>query len=110
MIPKITVRSSGGILNWEDDGFTRKGTATIIIRARKACKKLGVGLKLEESLLVTKTGDSEKKTNAAIGVGRYRTQKVVRSQKLKIVLMKEKHGATFATLKTISYRTRCSQM
>jgi hypothetical protein len=48
-------------LDWEHDKFTRKDTAIITVRARRACKKLGVGLKLEASILVIKTGESEKK-------------------------------------------------
>jgi hypothetical protein len=58
----------------------------------------GGGLKLEDAFTVTKANRSEKKTNLAIGIDRYLTQKVVRSRKIETLLRKEKHGATFTLL------------
>jgi hypothetical protein len=72
--------------------------APITVRARRACKALGEGSKLERSLLVPKTAESEKKTSAIRGSRRYLTQKAVRSQKRNKPLKKKKHGATFAAL------------
>jgi hypothetical protein len=87
-------------LEWEDDGFTRTGTSTIIVRARRASKALGVGLKRKGSLLVIKSNRS-KKTDAVMGIRRYLTQKVARPQKFqkfKKLMSKIKHGAIFAIL------------
>jgi hypothetical protein len=96
-------------LDWEDHGFTRNGMSIIIVRSRRVCKTLFVGLKLEGSLLGIKTHESEKKIDAAIGIGRYLTRKNVRPQKFENLLRKEKHGATFATLRNnpVSNKIRC---
>jgi hypothetical protein len=45
--------------------------STITARARRACKALNLGRKLEGSLLVIKVNGSEKKTDASIGISRY---------------------------------------
>jgi hypothetical protein len=95
---KIELDPTATFLDWKDDGFTRNGTSTITARTRRGYKGLNVGLKLEGSLLVIKANGSEKKTDAVIGIGRYLTQKVVKSQKFEKLLRKEKHGATFVTL------------
>jgi hypothetical protein len=86
-------------LDWGEDGSTRSGTSTIIARTRGACKRLDVKLKLKDRSLIIKAEESEMKTNSAVGIGRFLTQKVIRPQKIKSLLEKEKHGATFETLK-----------
>jgi hypothetical protein len=86
-------------LYWREDGSTRSGTSTIIARTRGSCKRLDVKLKLKDRLLIIKAEESEMKTNSAVGIGRFLTQKVIRPQKIKRLLEKEKHGATFEMLK-----------
>jgi hypothetical protein len=85
-------------LDWENNGFTGTDTSNITVRARRACKALNVGLKLEGLLRVIKANGSEKQTDAAVGIGHYLTQKIVRPQKFEKLMSKEKHGATFVTL------------
>jgi hypothetical protein len=65
---------------------------------RRACKNQDVALKLEGAFMVIKANELEKKTNSAVGIGCYLTQKVVRPRTIEILLRKEKHGATFTTL------------
>jgi hypothetical protein len=74
------------------------GTSTIIEKTRRGCKNQDVGLKLEGAFMLIKTNRPEKKTNSAVGTGRYLTEKVVRSQKIETLLRKEKHRATFPIL------------
>jgi hypothetical protein len=95
---KIKSDPAATFLDWENDNFTKTGTSIITVRGRRACKALGVGLKLEGSLLLIKVNGSEKKTGAAIEIGYYLTEKVVRPQKIEKLLSKEKHGSTFAIL------------
>jgi hypothetical protein len=85
-------------LDWREDGVERRGTATIIVRTRKACEVLEVGMKLEGNLLVIKAHGPEKKTNSAVGIDRYLTQKVLRPQKAETLSRKIKHGVTLAAL------------
>jgi hypothetical protein len=51
--------------------------STIIEKTRRASKNQDVGLKLEDAFIVTKAHRSEKKTNSAVGIGCYVTQKIV---------------------------------
>jgi hypothetical protein len=97
---KIESDLAATFLEWREDGFTRTGMSTIIVGTRRACKALNMGLELEGWLLVMKTNGSEKKTNAAVGIGRYLTQKVIRSQKFEKLLKKEKHRATFTAVES----------
>jgi hypothetical protein len=55
-----------------------------------------MGLKPERSLLVINAHRSEK-TNAAVEIGRYLTEKIVTPQKFEKLISKEKHGATLPT-------------
>jgi hypothetical protein len=57
-----------------------------------------MGLKLEGSLRVIKANGSDKKIDAAVGIGRYVAQKVVRQLKFEKLTSRQKRGATFATL------------
>jgi hypothetical protein len=66
--------------NWKEYDFVRKGTPTTSVKKRRASKALSVRLKLDGSLLMIKANGSEKKTNAAIGMGHYLAQKVIRLQ------------------------------
>jgi hypothetical protein len=66
---------------------------------RRAYKNQNVEQKLEGAFMVIKANASEKKINSAVGISRYLTQKVMRPRKIEILLRKEKHGVTFATLK-----------
>jgi hypothetical protein len=75
------------------------GKSTIIVKTRRACNKLSVTFKLENIQMVIETRESEIKTNIATGIGCFLIQKVVRPQKTASLLTKEKHGATFETLK-----------
>jgi hypothetical protein len=86
-------------LDWKNEANEQRGTASIIAKTRKACKRLDVGLKMSHPWITLKATESEKRTCSAIGVGRYLTQKVIRPRKLERLLAKEKHGATFPTLR-----------
>jgi hypothetical protein len=96
---RIESDSNAIFLDWKKGEDPRKGTPMIIARTRGACKSLRVKVKLEDRQMIIKTEESEMKTNLAIGIGRFLTQKVVRSRKIKSLLEKLKHGAMFATLK-----------
>jgi hypothetical protein len=85
-------------LDWKEGRGANIGTSTIIRKTRRACKNQDMGLHLEGAFMVIKVNMSEKKTNSVVGIGCYLTQKVVRARKIEILLKKEKHGATFATL------------
>jgi hypothetical protein len=49
--------------------------------------------------MVVRTDTSEYETKIAIGIGPFRTQKVIQSRKLDSLLRHEVHGASFATLR-----------
>jgi hypothetical protein len=85
--------------DWGEEEQLGLGTPTLILKKTRACKKLGVPLKVENRQVVIKTRESEIKTNTATRIGRFLTQKVVRSQKIASLLTKEKYGAPFKTLK-----------
>jgi hypothetical protein len=72
--------------------------STIVEKTRRACKNYDLRLKLESSFMVIDAHGSEKKTNYAVGIGRYLTQTVVPRQNIETLLRKEKRGATFVTL------------
>jgi hypothetical protein len=86
-------------LDWGEEVQSNIGTSTIIVKTRKACEKLGVTLKLGEGRMMIKTKGSEFKKVTVTNIGRFLTQKVIRPQKITSLLQKEKHGATFETLK-----------
>jgi hypothetical protein len=52
------------------------GTGILTARTRKTCRKLRVSVKMIEEKLVVKTEESEIKTNTAVGIGHFLTQKV----------------------------------
>jgi hypothetical protein len=95
---KIKSNPAATFMDWEDDDFIRTDMSIITIRAKKACKALNMGLKLEGSLLVIKSNGSEKETHATVGIGRYLTQKTGSPQKFEKLMSQEKQGVTFATL------------
>jgi hypothetical protein len=83
-------------LNWKEDPG-KKGTASLIGRTRKICKKMEVELKLnkEEGFMIVKSGKRELKTKRAVRIGRFLTQ----SQEKEKVIQYEGHGSSFTTLK-----------
>jgi hypothetical protein len=68
-------------------------------RTWKACKKLKIGLKINEDEMIVKTEKSELKTKTAVGIGCCLTQKVIRSDIQKKLIGYEIHGANYTTLK-----------
>jgi hypothetical protein len=98
IISGISKWPNAPFLNWGEDGQEMSETSSIIARTRLVCKKLDVSLKLEDTVMVISTNELEKKTDSAVGIGHYLTQKVVRPRMFKRLLEKEKHEATFATL------------
>jgi hypothetical protein len=68
-------------------------------RTRKTCKKMKVKLKVIEDEMIVKTEESEFKTRTAVGIGRFLTQKVIRSDKYKQLITHEVHRASYTTLK-----------
>jgi hypothetical protein len=55
-------------------------------------------LKLQGDQMVVATPESEQKVKSAIGIGHFLTQRVVRPEKLKKLIAKEVHGASYTTL------------
>jgi hypothetical protein len=96
-IQKIETDINAQFLDWKEGKGASTGTSTIIEKTRRACKNQDVEVKLENTFMRIKANRLEKKTNSAIGIGRYLTEKAVRPRKIQILLKKEKHGAIFAT-------------
>jgi hypothetical protein len=84
-------------LNWGGDQRNR-GTGCLAARTKKACLDTDIKLKLEHEHIVVKNGGSEQKTNSAIGIGRFLTQKVVRPDKYRKLIAHQVHGASYTTL------------
>jgi hypothetical protein len=85
-------------LNWrEEEG--ESGTAALVTRTREACRKMELSLKLIQDDMIVKKGGSEFKTKSAAGIGRFLTQKIVRSEKYEKLIGHEVRGASFKTLK-----------
>jgi hypothetical protein len=95
---RIETGPNAQLLDWKEGKGASTETSTIIEKTRRACKNQDMALKLEGAFMVIKAKGSEKKTNSAIGIGRYITPKVVPPRKIEILLRKEKHGETFTTL------------
>jgi shikimate kinase len=95
---RIETDVNAQFLDWKERKGASTGTSIIIEKTRRACKNQDVRLKLEGAFMVIKANVSEKKTNSAVGIGRYLTQKVMRPRKIEILLKKEKHGTTFTIL------------
>jgi hypothetical protein len=62
-------------------------------------QKMKVNLKVIEDEMIVKTEESEYKTKTAVGVGRFLTQKVIRSDKYKQLIAHEVHETSYTTLK-----------
>jgi hypothetical protein len=84
-------------LDWGGDQQGR-GTACLAARTRKACHEMKVKLKLQGDQMVVVTPESEQKVKSAIGIGHFLTQRVVRPEKLKKLIAKEVHRASYTTL------------
>jgi hypothetical protein len=95
---EINLNPDAQFFDWEHEGFTRGRATTIAERARRACFDLHVGLKFNEGSVVVKTEGSDYIVKMATGLGHFLTQKVPRPQLFKKLALKEKHGATYATL------------
>jgi hypothetical protein len=57
-----------------------------------------ITLKLQGDQMVAATPGSEQKVKSAIGIGHFLTQRVVRPEKLKKLITKEVHGASYTAL------------
>jgi hypothetical protein len=64
-------------LDWKERKGRQTGTSTITEKKRTAYQNQDMGLKLEAAFIVIKDNRSETKTNSAVGIGHYLTQKVV---------------------------------
>jgi hypothetical protein len=100
LFKRIEEDPNAPFLNWKEEtaALTRSEKATIIVKARDACKKLDVMMRLESPWLVFRADGLEKKTNSAVGIDRYLTEKVLRLRSFRKLLDKENHGPTFALL------------
>jgi hypothetical protein len=87
-------------LNWRDERG-KDGTASLVARTRKTCKKMELGLKLIDDEMVVRTGKSEFKIKTAVEIGRFLTQKIARVRKIIELMKHEVHGASLSTLKMI---------
>jgi hypothetical protein len=85
-------------LNWEKLE-RRRGTASIIARTKNTCYKLGISLKMNDDEMIIKSGESELKTKIATGIGRFLTQKLVRSKKYEKLIQHPVHEMSSTTLK-----------
>jgi hypothetical protein len=106
---RIEIDANALLFDWKEGTATRTGTSTIIKKTRRTCKNQGVGLKLEGMFIVVKANESERKTNYAVRLGRYVTQKVVRLCNTENLLRKNM-GQPLRHWKTALYRTKCSPM
>jgi hypothetical protein len=91
-------------LDWKaEEG--RKGTSTIIQRARKACEELKISFKFEgtQGIRIKSLNENlkaDKIIHTAVGLGRFLTQKVLRPTLINELIEEQKqHGAAFVTLK-----------
>jgi hypothetical protein len=53
---------------------------------------------MNDDEMIIKSGESELKTNTAVGIGRFLTQKLVRVKKFEKLIQHKLHGAGYATL------------
>jgi hypothetical protein len=95
---EINLNPDAQFFDWEHEEFTRGRATTIAERARTACFDLHAGLKFNEDCVVVRGEGSEYIVKTATGLGHFLTQKVLRPQLFRKLGLKEKHGATYATL------------
>jgi hypothetical protein len=84
-------------LNWKDEKGKDR-TASLVVKTRKTCRKMDIQMKLNGEEMIIKTGESNFTIKIAVGIGRFLTQKSVRTEKIKKLIKYEVHGASFTTL------------
>jgi hypothetical protein len=94
----ITEDQRSQFLNWKNEKG-ESGTAALVAKTRKACRKMNIGLKLTNDEVVLITNETEYKTKTAVGIGRFLTQKVIRTGKIDKLIAHTVRGAGFTTLK-----------
>jgi hypothetical protein len=99
---KIAIDPGSTFLDWKDE-HGRRGTAALVVRTRKSCKKMKGKMKLMKAEVVLRNSESESaseyKTKTAVGIGRFPTQKILRPHKINQLIEHKCHGASFPTLK-----------
>jgi hypothetical protein len=61
---------------------------------------MNIGMKLIKDERVLKGQESEYKTKTAVGVGHFRTQKILRADKIEKLIQHPCHGASLTTMKS----------
>jgi hypothetical protein len=73
----IETDANAQFLDWKERKGANTTTSTIIEKTRRAFKNHNIGLNIASAFMVTNVNGSEEKTNSAVGIGRYLTQKVI---------------------------------
>jgi hypothetical protein len=94
----IGVDEESKFLNWRHESG-EPGTGSLVARTRKACQKMGIGLKLMEDEMIVNSEEFERETKTAVGIDRFLTQKVIRPKKIDKLIKHQHHGASYTTLK-----------
>jgi hypothetical protein len=85
-------------LNWKDVKG-RPGTASLINNTRRAVKHLGLQITIEHEWMTLKNSEAELKTKSPAKIGRFLTQRIIRSALAQKVTSHEVKGASFPTLR-----------
>jgi hypothetical protein len=85
-------------LNWKNTKGG-SGTASLTNNTRKAVKQIGVQLQIESGSLTIRHSEIELKTKSPAKIGRFLTQKVIRSDLAQKITTHEQKGASFPTLR-----------
>jgi hypothetical protein len=94
----IGIDPESSFLNWKNEHGKQRTTA-LVGRTRKTCQKMNITLKLTKSKMVLRRAELEYKTNTAVGIGRFPTQKILPPEKIEKLIEHKCHGASFTTLK-----------
>jgi hypothetical protein len=89
---------NSNFLNWREVQG-ESGTAALVATTRETCRKMNLRLNITVEGMYLGKDESELKTRSAAGIGRFLTQKIIRSEKYEKLIQHEVHGARFTTLK-----------
>jgi hypothetical protein len=92
------MEGTSDFLNWSNEKG-ESGTTSLVARTRKTVKEMGIRLKIEDSKLQMGRTGLEFTTSKPTQIGRFLTQKVVRTRLSQKVLEHELHGASYHTLR-----------
>jgi hypothetical protein len=84
-------------LNWKDTKG-QAGTSSLINNTRRAVKHLGLQITIEHEWMTLKNSEAELKTKSPAKIGRFLTQRIIRSALTQKVISQKVKGASFPAL------------